>query len=67
MSDYLDKGFFVSPAEYKYRYEHISRYLPKLRCSNNFGSSLLDELKTDDHLFDKLLSNRPLHFQEKMD
>ena len=64
MSDYLDKDS-LSLSEYKYRYNRISRYLPKLRCSNNFGSCLLDELKNDEHLFDKLLSNRPLQLPKK--
>lgn len=64
MSDYLDKDS-LSLSEYKYRYNRVSRYLPKLRCSNNFGSCLLDELKNDEHLFDKLLSNRPLQLPKK--
>ena len=64
MSDYLDKDS-LSPSEYKYRCSRVSRFLPKLRNSNNFGSALIDEIRNDDHLFDKLLSNRPLQLPKK--
>lgn len=64
ISDYLDKDK-LSSAEYNYRYERVKDHLPRLRVSSGFGSGLIEELKNDPKMFEKLLSVRPLQLPKK--
>ena len=64
MSDYLDKSN-LDEAEYNYRYERVKNFLPKVRVSNNFGSSLCQEIKVKDDSVGFLLTPRPLQVPKK--
>lgn len=59
MAKYLDKEHLCE-AEYKYRYNKVKRYLPKVRVSQGFGKCIADRIKAMPNPYDYCCLPRPI-------